>query len=38
MLALVDSGAEVVALHSNINNKEATSQIRGAGGNPTPAL
>ncbi|KAK4807171.1 hypothetical protein QYF61_024291 [Mycteria americana] len=38
VLALVDTGAEVTVLHSNINNKEATSQICGLGGNLTPAL
>lgn len=38
MLALVDTGAEVTVLHSNINNKEATLQICGLGGNLTPAL
>lgn len=38
MLARVDTGAEVTLLHSNINNKEATSQSCGLGGNPTPAL
>lgn len=38
MLALVDTGGEVTVLQSNINNKEATSQICRLGGNPTPAL
>lgn len=38
VLALVDTGGEVTVLQSNINNKEATSQICRLGGNPTPAL
>lgn len=38
VLALVDTGGEVTVLQSKINNKEATSQICGLGGNPTPAL
>jgi len=36
VLALVDTGAEVTVLRNNIN-KEATLQICGLGGNPTPA-
>lgn len=38
VLALADTGAEVTVLHSNINNKEATSQIRCLEEYLTPAL